>query len=479
MKRIVLYPSPGMGHLIAMVEFGKFVLSRRPSLSVTVLTATFPFNTGSTAEYIAEVSSSVPSITFHRLPFVSPLRDLSSYTNGEHLTLDILRLCKPHVHDALRSLSLSSAVSAFIIDMFCTQTLPGAASLGIPTYFFYTCSASYLLVALRLPILHRTTTESFRHLHGTIFQVPGLPPFPATSMPLPLLDRNTEVYDEIVEIAAMMPNADGIIVNTFTSLEPKAVQALASEINIGDMPTPAIYCTGPLIMSSDKSGGAGGGSGMHECLTWLDSQPSRRVVFLCFGSLGVFSAEQLKEIATGLEISGQRFLWVVRSPPTGDRSKRFSPPPDPDLDLLLPNGFLDRTKDRGMVVKSWAPQVAVLSHESVGGFVTHCGWNSVLEAVCAGVPMVAWPLYAGQRFNKIMLVEEMKVALPINESEGGFVNSAEVAGRVKQIIDSAEGEEVRKRVVEMSNEAKVALSEAGSSRVALAKLFEQWKRTTA
>ncbi|KAL0318075.1 UNVERIFIED_CONTAM: UDP-glycosyltransferase 88A1 [Sesamum angustifolium] len=113
---------------------------------------------------------------------------------------------------------------------------------------------------------------------------------------------------------------------------------------------------------------------------------------LGYRSLGLFSAAQLKEIAVGLERSGQRFLWVVRSPPSDDKSKLYLRPPEPDLDSLLPAGFLDRTKDRGLVLKSWAPQVAVLNHESVGGFVTHCGWNSVLESVCAAVPMVAWPL---------------------------------------------------------------------------------------
>ena len=97
----------------------------------------------------------------------------------------------------------------------------------------------------------------------------------------------------------------------------------------------------------------------------------------------------MKEIANGLERSGKRFLWVVKNPPSNDKSNQIAVTADVDLDALMPEGFLERTKDRGMVVKSWAPQVAVLNHPSVGGFVTHCGWNSVLEAVVAGVPMVA------------------------------------------------------------------------------------------
>ncbi|MFS7949687.1 putative UDP-glucuronosyl/UDP-glucosyltransferase [Helianthus anomalus] len=91
----------------------------------------------------------------------------------------------------------------------------------------------------------------------------------------------------------------------------------------------------------------------------------------------------------------------------------------------------------------WAPQVKVLSHDSVGEFVTHCGWNSVLEGVRTGVPMVAWPQYAEQRLNKIMMVEEMKVALPMDESESGKVAAVEVAKRVRQLMESEEGKVVR------------------------------------
>ena len=198
-------------------------------------------------------------------------------------------------------------------------------------------------------------------------------------------------------------------------------------------------------------------------------------MFLCFGSLGLFSIEQLKEIALGLEKSDQRFLWVVRNPPSEKHGLAVSAQPDPDLDSLLPEGFLDRTKERGLVVKSWAPQLAVLNHGSVGGFVTHCGWNSVLEAVCAGVPMVAWPLYAEQRFNRVVLVEDLKIALSMDESEDGFVSATEVEKRVRELMDSESGNSIRERTLAMKDGAKAALSEGGSSSVALTKLVESWK----
>ena len=171
----------------------------------------------------------------------------------------------------------------------------------------------------------------------------------------------------------------------------------------------------------------------------------------------------------GLENSGQRFLWVLRNPPP-DNEK------DPNLDELLPKGFLERTKEKGFVVKRWAPQVAVLRHDSVGGFVTHCGWNSVLEAVWCGVPMVCWPLYAEQRLNRVVLVEEIKLALGLNESEDGLVSAAELEKRMKELMDSEVGTEVRERVSGLRDEAVTAVKEGGSSHVALAKLAELWRQ---
>lgn len=346
-----------------------------------------------------------------------------------------------------------------------------AAQLNIPAYYFFTSGAGVLASFLYLPAMHRNTTESFKDLDINL-HFPGLPPIPAADMLKPLLDRTDKAYHYFVEFTTKFPKSDGIIVNTYESLEPRAIKAILDGVCVPDGPTPPIFCTGPLIMAGDRKGG-GSGDG---CLRWLDSQPSQSVVFLCFGSLGLFSAQQLKEIATGLERSGQRFLWVVRSPPLDEHNKLESAPPDPDLNLLLPEGFLERTRERGLVVKQWAPQVAVLNHDSVGGFVTHCGWNSVLEAVCAGVPMVAWPLYAEQRMNRVLLVEEMKLALPMNESKDGYVSAEEVEKRLGGVMESEEGCCIRKRIMAMKDAAKDALSEGGSSRVALTKLIGSWKR---
>ncbi|KAA8539974.1 hypothetical protein F0562_026666 [Nyssa sinensis] len=463
---LVLYPSPAIGHLISMVELAKLILSHHPFFSFKILITSLPFNVGSTAPYIDRVSASIPSITFHHLPSVS-VTPISS-AHHETLAFEVFRLSNPHVHEALQSISHSCTIRAFIMDGFCFPALAVAADFKIPAHFFFTSGAGCLASFLYLSTIHQNTTKSLKDL-DTHLDMPGIPPVPATDMAKPILDRTDKAYEGFLNLSIRLPKAAGIIVNTFESLEPRAIKAILDGLCVPNEPTPPIYCIGPLIAANDRTGG-------DECLTWLDSQPSGSVVFLCFGSLGLFSKEQLNEIAVGLERSGQRFLWVVRSPPSEDHTRRFLAPPEPDLDLLLPNGFLERTKNRGLVVKSWAPQVAVLNHDSVGGFVTHCGWNSALEAVCAGVPMVAWPLYAEQRFNRVILVEEMKLALPMVESENGFVKAAEVEKRVKELMESEEGNSIRKRILNMKEAAKAAVSDGGSSRVALAKLVESWNR---
>ena len=286
-----------------------------------------------------------------------------------------------------------------------------------------------------------------------------------------MLDREDKAYEFFLDMSVHLPRSAGIIINTFEALEPRAVKAISDGLCVVDGLTPPIFCIGPLIAADGRSYGGG----VPECLTWLDSQPKRSVLFLCFGSLGLFSEEQLKEIAIGLERSGKRFMWVVRSPPSGDPSRRFLPPADPDLNSLLPDGFLDRTRARGFVVKTWAPQVAVLNHDSVGWFVTHCGWNSVLEAVCAGVPMVVWPLYAEQRFNRVVMVEEMKLALSMEESEEGFVTATEVEKRVRELMESEKGNGLRLRVMAMKEAAEAGMSDGGSSRTALTELVKSWR----
>ncbi|XP_043693443.1 UDP-glycosyltransferase 88F3-like [Telopea speciosissima] len=465
---IVLYTVPAMGHLVSLVELGKLILRHyNQRFSLTVLISGDSFKSAAINPYIDHVSHTDPLITFHRLPALPnpPSLPPSPTFHPVAILLESIRLNNPNLLQTLQTISETSSVAALVIDFFCHPASPVATELNIPLYYYFPSGASSVAMMLHLPNLHNQTNKSFRELgNTTVLQIPGLPPIRATEMGSSVLDRTNQVYDKMLDLGTNLLKSKGIITNTIEALEPKAINAIRNQ-------APAIFCVGPLLAEpKDQSGAA-------DCLSWLDKQPSRSVIFLCFGSLGAFSVKQIAEIAVGLERSGQRFLWVVKNPPPIGGGRMQLSAMDFDLEALMPEGFLERTSDRGLVVKSWAPQVEVLSRESVGGFVTHCGWNSVLEAVCAGMPMVAWPLYAEQPLNKKVLVEEMRVALPMEAAEeDGFVIAAEVEKRVRMLIDSEEGREISKRCREMKEKALAAWAEGGSSRTAFAELAESWNR---
>ncbi|KAL2334817.1 hypothetical protein Fmac_016030 [Flemingia macrophylla] len=464
---IVLYSALGRGHLVSMVELGKLILTHHPSLSINIIFLTPPpnqdtptsptaFTCDATAKYISTVTAATPSITFHRIPPVS----LPAVLPPEALTFELCRATARHLRRILASIP---SLRAVVLDFMNYSAQRVTSALGIPTYFYYTSGASTLAVFLHHIILHEKTTLSFKDLN-THLNIPGVPRIHTDDLPDPVKDRRSESYQVFIDIATCMRDSDGVIVNSFNAIEERVLEVFNQGLMEGTT-SPPVFCIGPVISAApcrkDESG----------CLSWLDSQPSQSVVFLSFGSMGRFSRVQLREIAKGLEKSEQRFLWVIRS--EFDEGDDSGVPPS--LDELLPEGFLERTKEKGFVVRDWAPQAAILSHDSVGGFVTHCGWNSVLEAVCEGVPMVAWPLYAEQRLNRVVLVEEMKVGLAVKVGKDGVVSSTELGDRVRELMDSDKGKEIRQRIFKMKISATEALSAGGSSIIALNRLVEAWR----
>ncbi|GJN10273.1 hypothetical protein PR202_ga28352 [Eleusine coracana subsp. coracana] len=466
---VVLLPVWGAGHLTPMLEAGRRLLSCRGdrALSLTVLVMPPP-----SQQQAAEVEAHLRreeeahvNVRFLRLPAVEPPTD---HQGPVEFVSRVVRLHLPHVRAALST--LGSSVAAILLDLFCTETLDVARDLAIPSYIYFTCNAAALSFFLRLPALCAEVDGEFAAMDGAV-DLPGLPPVPPSALPVIVMDRTKPCCDWYAYHGRRFTDADGgVVVNTAADLEPRALAAVAAgRCCAPGVPPPKLYPVGPVI-----SFGPSPPPPDDECMRWLDAQPPGSVAFLCFGSGGYFTAAQAHAAARGLERSGHRFLWVLRGPPASPPHDRR--PTDGDLAELLPEGFLARTKHRGLVWPTTAPQKAVLAHGAVGGFVTHCGWNSVLEALWHGVPMATWPRYAEQHLNAFALVADVgaAVAMDVDRERDNFVEAAELERAVRALMggESEEGRKAREKAKEMMAKCRRAVEDGGSSAAALKRLCD-------
>jgi len=228
---------------------------------------------------------------------------------------------------------------------------------------------------------------------------------------------------------------------------------------------PPIYSIGPLHLLQNqipdddlKSIGSNLWKEDVGCLEWLDRKEPNSVVYVNFGSITVMTSEELIEFAWGLAKSNQTFLWIIR----------------PDLvkgdSAVLPPEFFAETKERSLLA-SWCPQEQVLSHPSIGGFLTHSGWNSTIESVSAGVPMISWPFFAEQQTNCWYSCNEWGIGIEID----GGVKRGEIASLVRELmVGEKEKELKKKKAVEWKKLAKEATSKpSGSSYVNVDKMINE------
>ncbi|KAM3280761.1 zeatin O-glucosyltransferase isoform X1 [Capsicum chacoense] len=201
----------------------------------------------------------------------------------------------------------------------------------------------------------------------------------------------------------------------------------------------------------------------NKCLDWLDNQPPRSVIYVSFGSSTTFSDKEVMELAMGLERSKQKFLWVLREADRGDifteEARRFE----------LPEGYEERAKGVGLVVRDWAPQLEILAHPSTGGFMSHCGWNSCIESITMGVPIAAWPMHSEQPLNGFFVTEILKTGLLVREWEKReeLVSASTIENAVRKLMASEEGDEIRKRAEELGEAVRQSKENGGASRLEL------------
>jgi pathogen-inducible salicylic acid glucosyltransferase len=183
------------------------------------------------------------------------------------------------------------------------------------------------------------------------------------------------------------------------------------------------------------------------CITWLNQRSEESVVYVSFGSLAVLNAKQMEELAWGLRSSNKHFLWVVRK---SEEEK-------------LPKGFLEETTQRGLVV-SWCPQLQVLAHKSIGCFLTHSGWNSTLESLSLGVPMVVMPQWTDQTTNAKFVMDIWKMGIKVkSDGDNGIVRRDVIERCIRQVMEGEKAKEFRRNVTKWKELARKAVDEGGSS----------------
>ncbi|KAF8041585.1 hypothetical protein BT93_A0241 [Corymbia citriodora subsp. variegata] len=471
---LVFVPSPGYGHLVSTVEMAKLLVDRDPRVFITLLIMKLPYvsHSGIDDRTRSLANSMAGRFQFVHLPDIDPI----SETNPSKIRDLCFESYKPHVKEAIierltRSVSGpdSPRLVGLVVDMFCTTMIDVAKELRVPSYVFFTSSAAFLGLMLHLQRLqdeHGIDSTEFRD-SDTELDFPNFTnPLPAKVLPTAYLVK--EAAPAYIEHARRFRETKGIFVNTFAELETHVFESLVDNI------IPPVYPVGPILNLARSTDGTRPSNG-SEVMKWLDDQPQSSVVFLCFGSRGSLDADAVREFATALERCGHRFLWSLRQPPP--EGKVGTPRDYANPKEILPEGFLDRTVKIGKVI-GWAPQVDILAHPAVGGFVSHCGWNSMLESIWFGVPIAGLPLHAEQQFNVFNMVEELDLAVEIKmeyrrdvrmKSET-MVTTEEVERGIRRVMEV--DSEQRKKVKEMSKKSRKALDEGGSSCSSLRHLID-------
>ncbi|XP_058761479.1 UDP-glycosyltransferase 71K2-like [Vicia villosa] len=449
-SELIFIPTPGIGHLASSLEFAKLLINTNNNLSITILCIKFP-GFPFADSYIKTALASQPQIQLIDLPDVElPPQELLN--SPEFFILTLMESLVPHVKATIQTI-LSDKVVGLVLDFFCVSMIDVGNELGIPSYIFLTSNVGFL--SLMLSLQNRRIEDIFDDSDlDRQFSIHGFSiPVPFKALPDAVFNKDGG-YVAYYKLAERFRDTKGIIVNTFSDLEQYSIDALSSH----DEKIPPIYAVGPLL---DLKGNPNPklDQAQHDViLKWLDEQPHKSVVFLCFGSMGnSFVPSQIREIALGLKDSGVRFLWANNAGKQG-----------------LPEGFLEwmELEGKGMICV-WAPQVEILGHKAIGGFVSHCGWNSILESLWFGVPILTWPIYAEQQLNAFRMVREWGVAveLRVDYRKGSDnVVAEEIEKGLKDLMDR--DNIVHKKLQEIKEKARNAVVGGGSSFISVGKFVE-------
>jgi hypothetical protein len=492
----VCIPLPAQSHIKAMLKFSKLLHSK--GFYITFVNTEFNHQ-----RFLKSGGSSVldrlPDFQFKTVSDSLPPSDPNTNRDVDAMCESIMKNFLVPFSDILLKLNTAIAsnnppVTCIIADGFMPFTHTAARELGIPMVMLFTISACSLMGIMQIPSLRDKgliplkgitpthPTEILDRLYYDCLQVSKLKTFflfsdesyltneyqdtvldwipgmrnirlrhlPTTVHPTNLNDPSFKMVSQTVEIA---PKASGIVVHTFDALEQEVLDSLTPMF-------PCLYAIGPqqLLLNHSlndplESTGYSLWKEETECLNWLNSKALNSVIYVNFGSMTVMTPQQLAEIGWGLANSKLMFLWIIRPDSVVGDSAILSPE------------FVEETKGRGLI-SSWCPQEEVLNHSSIGGFLTHCGWNSIIESVCAGVPMICCPFSWDQPTNCKYACNEWGIGIEMDYG----AKRGEVEKIVRELMEGTKGEKMKKKVMELKKLAEEATGPHGSSTINLDKL---------
>ncbi|KAL0922620.1 hypothetical protein M5K25_006619 [Dendrobium thyrsiflorum] len=469
---VIAVAYPGRGHVNPMLIFSRLLAARLPPHAVVTVVLTEEW-----LSLVGGPAAEPPGVRFHTLPNVIPSE------NGRAADfVKFLEAVYTNLEEPFEKLldELDTPATAIVADTYLTWVVDVGKRRGVPVCSLYTMSASFFSALLnydRLP----GGTEGTGGKGATVASTLEI----GESTPCPKPDTTTYVSElakaEGELLSKYIPGHGSIRLSDLSSfqclhkplelalqaiskstkaqcllftsayeLEPHIINSLRSQLSFPVLPI------GPIIpyLTLQQTNLKNPSHDDDDYLTFLNSQPQSSVLYASLGSFLSVSRSQMDEIAFGLQASNVKFLWVAR-----DESSR--------LREMIVGGDSD---SKGMVV-TWCDQLKVLCHPSVGGFLTHCGWNSTMEGIFAGVPMLIFPIVFDQPPNGRLVVDEWGAGVWLRED----AKSVEVVGRkkvaelVKRVMDleGDESREMRKRVVMLREACRSTVEEGGSSTVNL------------
>ncbi|KAE8817125.1 Glycosyltransferase [Hordeum vulgare] len=331
-------------------------------------------------------------------------------------------------------------VKWLIADFNMGWSLEVAKKLGIRCASFWPASAACLAIMLNIPKLIQDgvlNDKGWPDREETLQLAPGMPPLHTSLLPWNSAgapDGQHIIFQLVCRNNKFNDHAEMTVCNSFHEAEAGAFKLF-----------PNILPIGPLFADQRSVG-----SFLPEdtsCLKWLDAWPDGSVVYVAFGSMAIFDSRQFQELAEGLQLTGRPFLWVVRPDFTAGLSKEWL------------EEFQKHVAGTGMIV-SWCSQQQVLAHRSVACFVSHCGWNSTMEVVRNGVPVVCWPYFCDQFLDRSYVTDVWRTGLAVSTGEDGVVTKEEVRCKVESVVGDAE---FRNRARWLKDNAWRCIGEGGSS----------------